>query len=77
MPPVPDDFPESLDMGRLTQFEQLIALREVIDPNKSELDKLHQKMLNDLVHMNDATAYCLNPYKYQLWSPELSALLEA
>lgn len=77
MPPVPDDFPESLDMGRLTQFEQLIALREAIDPNKSELDKLHQKMLNDLVHMNDATAYCLNPYKYQLWSPELSALLEA
>lgn len=75
MSPMPDNLPKSADTDGLSDFEKLIEARELIDAKTSEEDKLYAKMLNDLVHMNDATAYCLNPYKFQVWSPELAKIL--
>lgn len=87
MPKIPVDFPNNLDDSEMTNFERLIALRELLnDKNSNECITLNKgrsgdckveiEMLNDLVHMNDASAYCLNPYKYQLWSPALMEFLE-
>lgn len=76
MPLMPINYPnEDQQLEELTDFEKLIELRERIDPNASEGNKLRVEMLNDLVHMNDAAAYCLNPYRFSTWSPALSELL--
>lgn len=75
MPPLPDNYTNEIRQADLTDFERLVELRECMDDSESEESKLHKKMLNDLVHMNDAVAYCLNPYKFQLWSPNLELLL--
>ena len=75
MPAIPDDYQSQIDSSELADFERLIDLRENLNPNESEQAGIHVKMLNDLVHMNDAAAYCLDPYKYQLWAPELATLI--
>ena len=75
MPAIPDDYESQIDTSELTDFERLIVLRETLNPNESEQTGIHVKMLNDLVHMNDAAAYCLDPYKFQLWAPELANLI--
>lgn len=75
LPAIPDDYQSQIDSSELTDFERLIDLRENLNPDESEQAGIHVKMLNDLVHMNDAAAYCLDPYKYQLWAPELAMLI--
>ena len=75
MPAIPDDYQSQIDMAEITDFERLIELRETLDKNQSEQAGIYAKMLNDLVHMNDAVAYCLDPYKFQLWAPELTSLV--
>ena len=75
LPAIPDDYESQIDTSELTDFERLIVLRETLNPNESEQTGIHVKMLNDLVHMNDAAAYCLDPYKFQLWAPELANLI--
>lgn len=75
LPTIPDDYQSQTDSSELTDFERLIELRESLGPSESEQASMHVKMLNDLVHMNDAAAYCLDPYKYQLWAPELTTLI--
>ena len=75
MPAIPDDHQSQIDMAEITDFERLIELRETLDKNQSQQAGICAKMLNDLVHMNDAVAYCLDPYKFQLWAPELTSLV--
>ena len=75
LPPIPDDYQTQIDCSELTDFEKLIDLRERLDASESEYAAVHIKMLNDLVHMNDASAVSLDPYKYQLWAPELASLI--
>lgn len=63
------DMDDSFDS--YTPFERLIAMRE--DPNIT--DAVIRDMLNDLVHMNDANAYCLDPYKHHVWPTQLEMYL--
>ena len=37
-------------------------------------DAVIRDMLNDLVHMNDANAYCLDPYKHHAWPIQLEVI---
>lgn len=53
----------------LCQFERLIALRESVD------DLSLKDELNDMVHLNAALVYCLNPYSYSPCSNKARRLL--
>ena len=76
IPPMPEsDYVNTVELSDLTDFERLILLREKFDYGSSPEGKLVREMLNDLVHMNDASAYCLSPYSFQVWSPVLNELL--
>ena len=62
-----------------TDFELLIYERELLNgpemkAQRTQADKMHIEMLNDLVHMNDCMLFALNPYEYPVWSPELQEL---
>lgn len=46
------------DDSGLCQFEQLIAFRETVD------DPSLRAELSDMVHLNAALVYCINPYKH-------------
>ncbi len=59
----------------LSDFETLIEARELLDPSLGVEQKTYKEMLNDLVHMNDALAYCLDPYKFHIWPSTLDSLL--
>lgn len=67
------------DTSNFSHFEQLVAIREKLKRQKSDDadDKRIIEMLNDLVHMNDAMLFCLNPYKYDVWAPSLNELLSS
>ena len=59
----------------LSDFETLIEARELLDTSLGVEQKTYKEMLNDLVHMNDALAYCLDPYKFHIWPSTLDSLL--
>lgn len=61
----------------LSDFEKLIEARETLDASKGSEYKTFKEMLNDLVHMNDALAYCLDPYKFHVWPMALDLFLES
>ena len=67
------------DTSSLSHFEQLVAIREKLRKQKSRSadDKRISEMLDDLVHMNDAMLFCLNPYEYDVWAPSLNELLNS
>ena len=75
--------PDSIDLSTdgFSEFERLIAKREDIRcGDHLELPQgitkaLARDLLNDLVHMNDAMADCIDPYRYPAWSPILFGLL--
>lgn len=75
MPVIPSSYPNESCDEALTDFERLIEVRENLESPQTEDEKIKKKMLNDLVHMNDAFAYCLNPYKFATWAPALSDFL--
>lgn len=76
IPPMPEgDYFKDAELGGLSDFEKLILLRERYDFGSNPDGRLLREMLNDLVHMNDASAYCLSPYSFQTWSPVLNELL--
>lgn len=75
MPAIPPSYPNDSTDESLSDFERLIEVRENLESPQTEDEKIQKKMLNDLVHMNDAFAYCLNPYKFATWAPILSNLL--
>ena len=66
---------ESDEQQFLSDFERLIEARELLDPSLGAEQKTYKEMLNDLVHMNDALAYCLDPYKFHVWPSALDSLL--
>lgn len=78
-----DPMPDSIDLSTdgFSEFERLIAKREDIRcGDHLELPQgitkaLARDLLNDLVHMNDAMADCIDPYRYPAWSPILFGLL--
>ena len=62
--------PEALeDDSNLCQFERLIALRESVD------DPSLKDELSDMVHLNAALVYCLNPYTHVPCSNKARQLL--
>ena len=63
------------DQQSLSDFERLIEARELLDTSMGVEQKTYKEMLNDLVHMNDTLAYCLDPYKFHVWPPVLDSLL--
>lgn len=78
--------PTTIDFSTdsFSEFERLIALREVINQSEGCFNlpdgiskNLAIDLLNDLVHMNDAMIDCINPYQYPVWSPVLFKLLES
>ena len=64
------------DISGCSHFEQLVAMREELKEQKSDSpeNKRIIRMLDDLVHMNDAMLFCLNPYEYDVWAPSLNNL---
>lgn len=64
------------DPEALSDFERLIEVRESIDTSIGSEQKTYKEMLNDLVHMNDALTYCLDPYEFHVWPRILDSLLE-
>lgn len=66
---------KSEDQKAMSDFERLIEARESIDPSMGAELKAYKEMLNDLVHMNDALAYCLDPYEFHVWPSMLDSLL--
>ena len=56
---------EDAEIKELTNFEKIFYLRETIKEKK-----LRDEM-SDLIHLNDKLAICLNPYKFDTFSPYL------
>jgi len=56
---------EDAEITNLTNFEKIFYLREMINEKK-----LRDEM-SDLIHLNDKLAICLNPYKFDTFSPYL------
>jgi energy-coupling factor transporter ATP-binding protein EcfA2 len=56
---------EDAEITELTNFEKIFYLRETIKEKK-----LRDEM-SDLIHLNDKLAICLNPYKFDTFSPYL------
>jgi len=80
MDPVPEVLPP-VPVENLTDFELLIAARELLRLDKKEGILSREKaqeldMLNDMVHMNDCALFCLNPYRYGAWPRPLSKVVE-
>jgi wobble nucleotide-excising tRNase len=53
------------DITNLSNFEKIFYLRETIT------DKKLKDEMSDLIHLNDKLAICLNPYKFDTFSPYL------
>ncbi len=60
---IPDNYQNNICFDKWTNFEIAIAKRERI------VDKIIREELNNIVHLNDAYAISLNPYKYDYFSP--------
>ena len=77
LPACADAFQELHDgESELTDFERLIELREKLSVRTGNDLKQKRELLNDLVHMNDVSVYCINPYKYHTWPAIIDEMLE-
>lgn len=56
---------DMLKMDDLTNYEKVFCLRE------NEKDPVIKSEMSELIHLNDRLAICLNPYKFDTFSPYL------
>lgn len=58
---------ENINTFKYLDFEKLVKCRELIN-SRSSKNKVIKDELSNIIHLNDAQVYCLNPYKYNYFS---------
>lgn len=65
LPKIKEVTDEMLKIDDLSNYEKIFYLRE------NEHDRIIKSEMSELIHLNDRLAICLNPYKFDTFSPYL------
>jgi ABC-type lipoprotein export system ATPase subunit len=70
--PVELDYASNITTKDFSSFEKVLCLRE---SEKCRNDSVSFDEVSNIVHLNDAFTICLNPYKFNYYSPYISKLI--